>query len=83
MAGTSQTRVLVGVPGIDPLGLRVQVNALIDDVEVLRAALALANTKVNAIITAAGTNIGAVAALPALTTTTVDAAGDLTAAKIL
>lgn len=39
MAGTSQTRVLVGVPGIDPLGLRVEVNALIDDVETLRGAL--------------------------------------------
>ena len=62
--------------------LRIEYNKLVDDVEVLRAGLAAAGAKVNAVITAAATNIAAVAAVPALVVTTYDAAGDLAAAKV-
>jgi hypothetical protein len=62
--------------------VRLEHNRLIDDVELLRAQLALTMTKANAIITAAATNIAAVAAVPALTLTTVDTAADLLAAKV-
>jgi hypothetical protein len=62
--------------------VRLQHNVLVDDAELLRAQLALTMTKVNAIITAAATNIAAVAAVPALTLTTVDTAADLLAAKV-
>lgn len=84
MAGTTVVRSSRGVEmqNSTALSTRLEHNKLVDDVEVLRAALALANTKVNAIITAAATNIGAVAALAALTTTTVDSASDMTAAKV-
>lgn len=35
MAGTTQVRALVGTPGVDPLGLRVQLNAAVDDLDAL------------------------------------------------
>jgi hypothetical protein len=62
--------------------LRLEYNKALDDIELLRAQLALTMTKVNAIITAAATNIAAVAAVGALTLTTVDTAADLLAAKV-
>lgn len=82
MAGTTVYRTNDSAPDSTTRETTVQLNKAITDIETLRAALALANTKVNALITAAATNIAAVAAVPALVTTTVDAAGDMTAAKI-
>lgn len=82
MAGTTITRTVTGMSGSDVEALRLEFNKALDDDETLRAAIALLNTKVNAIITAAATNIAAVAAVAALVTTTVDTAADLTAAKI-
>lgn len=82
MAGTATNARLNSMTGSAEKASITQGNALIVDVELLRAQLALTMTKVNAIITAAATDIGAVAALPALTLTTVDAAGDLTAALV-
>ena len=82
MAGTAVARTNDTAPDSVSREAVIQLNEALDDLETLRAALALANTKINAIITAAATNIAAVAALPALVTTTVDAAGDLLACKI-
>lgn len=82
MAGTTVNRVVTGMPGSDVEALRIEHNKLVDDAELLRAQLALTQAKVNAIITAAATDIAAVAAVAALVTTAVDAAGDLTAAKV-
>lgn len=82
MAGTTVTARSTGMIGSDMYHTRLEYNKLVDDVELLRAQLALTQAKVNAIITAAATNIAAVAAVAALTTTAVDAAGDLTAAKV-
>ena len=82
MAGTATNNKLLSMTGSAEKASITQGNALIVDVELLRAQLALTQAKVNAIITAAATNIAAVAAVPALTLTTVDAAGDLTAALV-
>lgn len=82
MAGTTVSGRQTGMIGSDVLALRLEFNKAIDDLETLRAQLALTQSKVNAIITAAATNIAAVAAVGALTLTAVDAAGDLLAAKV-
>jgi hypothetical protein len=82
MAGTTTKSVITGLAGSDVSDIRLQLNKAVDDIETLRTALALANTKINAIVTAAATDIAAVAAVAALVTTTVDAAGDMTAAKV-
>jgi hypothetical protein len=82
MAGTATNNKLLSMTGSAEKASITQGNALIVDVELLRAQLALTQAKVNAIITAAATDIAAVAAVTALTTTAVDAAGDLTAALV-
>jgi hypothetical protein len=82
MAGTTISRVTTGMPGSDVEALRLEFNKLVDDVELLRAQLALTQTKVNNVIVDAATSLAAIAAEPALTTTAVDTAGDLLAAKI-
>ena len=82
MAGTATNNKLLSMTGSAEKASITQGNALIVDVELLRAQLALTQAKVNATITAAATDIAAVAAVTALTTTAVDAAGDLTAALV-
>ena len=82
MAGTTVPVDTTGMQGSDVLQTRLEHNRLVDDVEVLRAGLAAATTTINAIITAAATNIAAVAAVTAVTRTTYDTAGDLAAAKV-
>lgn len=82
MAGTAVNARLNSMTGSAEKASITQHNLVIADLELLRAQLALTQAKVNAIITAAATNIAAVAAVGALTTTAVDAAGDLTAALV-
>lgn len=82
MAGTTVSADVTGMQGSDVLQVRLELNRLIDDLEAVRAGLAATSTAVNAVITAAATNIAAVAAVTPVTRTTFDTAGDLTAAKV-
>ena len=82
MAGTTVPERDDAMPESTTRQVRIEFNKAIDDLELLRAQVALTQTKVNALITAAATNIAAVAAVPPLTLTGVDAAGDLLAAKV-
>jgi hypothetical protein len=82
MAGTTVAARADGMAGGTHRATRIEHNKAIDDLELLRAQLALTQSKVNALITAAATNLAAVAAVPALTLTAVDLAADLLAAKV-
>jgi hypothetical protein len=58
MAGATITRTVTGMPDSDVAALRLEYNKLVDDHDALVA-------KVNAIITAAATNVAAIAAVTA------------------
>ena len=62
MAGTTIKRTVTGMPGSDLEALRLQFNALIVDVEALRAAVATLVTKLNADAGVTDTNYASVAA---------------------
>lgn len=82
MAGTlAATRRTTG-RGSDLEAAVINLNRVITDLETLRAALAATQTTVNAIITAAATDLPAVAAVTPVTTTGVDTAADLVAARV-
>ena len=80
MAGATITRTVTGMPDSDVVALRLEYNKLVDDVEVLRAGLAAAGAKINAMLGAA--DFTAMIALADVVVTSYDAAGDLAAAKI-
>ena len=82
MAGTTVSARSTAMQGSDVLALRLEFNKLVDDCELLRAQLALTQSKANGIITAAATNLAAVAAVAPLVLTAVDTAADLLAAKV-
>ncbi len=69
MAGTTTKTRVTGHKDSDMQSVRMEHNKLVDDVDALV-------TKINAIITAAATNIAAVAAVPAATAATSAKVGD-------
>jgi hypothetical protein len=80
MAGTTKLATPTGPVGSDVQVMRIELNKAIDDIEVLRAGLAAAGAKINAMLAAA--DFTAMAALDDVVVTTYDAAGDMTAAKV-
>lgn len=86
MAGTTTSSRRTTLSGDALNDLLVQFNKLVDDVETLRAGLGTLGTNFNATLTKLDADAGVTDtnynALQAVTTTTYDAAGDMTAAKI-
>lgn len=86
MAGTTTISTPVGMLGSTTQDTRLQHNKLVDDVEVLRAGLNTLATAFNAVLAKLDADSGVgdtnYVALQAVTRTTYDAAGDLTAAKV-
>lgn len=84
MAGDTET-IAKGGPGEQRL-LRESVNKIIDDLEVLRAGLNTLATNFNAVLTKLDADAGVsdtnYNSTQAVTRTTYDAAGDLTAGKV-